>query len=102
MKWFGESWGSTICKVETHTSVPNAFCSWCEDKFEAEDQGISIPGITTIHYHLDCFLRTVVGSTGHQRRLCSCYGGNEEDPDGLTKREAAQAAANYFRALNGI
>lgn len=47
--------------------------------------------------HRECMLRSVVGSVGHQMRICSCFGGNGTgDVGGLTKRENAQAAAQYF------
>lgn len=47
--------------------------------------------------HWECAARQVVGSVGHQRRTCSCYGGSEEDPEGLTRREAAVAAVKEAR-----
>jgi hypothetical protein len=49
--------------------------------------------------HHECLIRAVVGSVGHQLRRCSCYGGDEEDPPGLTKREAARLAAETHEQL---
>lgn len=46
--------------------------------------------------HKECFLRVVIGSVGHQKRNCSCYGGTEEDPPGASLHEAALAAAQFF------
>ena len=43
-------------------------------------------------WHRECAIRAVVGSVGHLRQRCSCYGGTEEDPPGMTPREAARAA----------
>lgn len=42
--------------------------------------------------HRECAIRAVIGSVGHQRGKCSCFGGTEEDPPGMTRREAALAA----------
>jgi len=49
--------------------------------------------------HWECGLRIVVGSVGHLQRRCSCYGGSDEDPEGMTKRQAAQAAAALWLQL---
>jgi hypothetical protein len=48
--------------------------------------------------HLECAIRMLFGSLGHQQRACPCYGGHREDPPGLTTRRAAQAALAYFMA----
>jgi hypothetical protein len=39
----------------------------------------------------------IIGSVGYQNHTCSCYGGNQEDPEGMTVRKAAKAAAELFR-----
>lgn len=65
-------------------------CAWCEEPIEpgeSNDAG-------SVHY--ECGLRSVIGSIGHQKRRCFCYGGKEEDPPGLNRRQAAVAAALYF------
>ena len=38
----------------------------------------------------------VVGSVGHQLGRCSCFGGDEDDPPGMTVREAALAAVDLY------
>jgi len=62
--------------------------------FARDQHGARIP------YHPECMARSVIGSVGHQRRTCPCYGGTESDPEGMTKREAARAAVAYFRRHN--
>lgn len=42
--------------------------------------------------HWECQARSVIGSVGHQLGMCSCQGGTFEDPQGLSKRDAARAA----------
>lgn len=51
--------------------------------------------------HFECGLRSIIGSVGHQKKNCSCYGGTEEDPPGMTRREAAKAAMEYFYEHGG-
>lgn len=41
-------------------------------------------------------IRLVVGSVGHQKHACFCYGGTGNgDPEGMTLREAARAAYEH-------
>jgi hypothetical protein len=65
-------------------------CAWCDEPI-LPGEHTSMGGV-----HYECGLRSVIGSVGHQKGLCSCYGGSEEDPPGLTRRQAAIAAAEYF------
>lgn len=50
--------------------------------------------------HYECSVRQTVGSVAHQLGKCSCYGGTEDDPEGMTKREAAKAALNLAKVLD--
>jgi hypothetical protein len=52
--------------------------------------------------HQECAIRMSAGSVGHQRGRCHCYGGAEEDPPGLTVREAALAAAREYLLQCGM
>jgi hypothetical protein len=65
-------------------------CGWCEEALDATD----LSG-----FHDECRVRAIAGSVGHQAHRCSCFGGQEGDPFGATKREAARAAAELFRLL---
>ncbi len=68
-------------------------CVFCEEEVLPEEQAPSMAQPA----HANCLLRQVIGSVGHQLGTCSCFGGTEEDPPGLTKRQAAKAAAELFR-----
>lgn len=68
-------------------------CPGCDEPIADTDQ-LAPSYSQPMHY--ECGLRAVLGSLGHQRKRCSCYGGNEEDPPGLTRRQAAMAATLYF------
>ena len=48
--------------------------------------------------HGECYIRMLMGSVGHQLKVCSCFGGNQEDPKGMTKHEAAHTAAIVYFA----
>lgn len=49
--------------------------------------------------HFECAARGTLGSVGHQLRKCSCWGGTEDDPPHMTKRQAAQAALQLAHSL---
>lgn len=64
-------------------------CKRCGEGFAPGDRTRTMGNA---RYHLECAFRVVVGSVGHILRRCPCYGGTEDDPPGMTKRQAAQAA----------
>lgn len=74
-------------------------CIWCNE--------VLLPAETRYTYangpqaHRACALRQVIGSVAHLERRCSCYvpGATEGDPDGLTRRAAAEAAVQALMRL---
>ncbi len=101
MKWFGQAWGP-ICGVVEQVAVPTgARCTYCGEEVGPQDSGVIMPHMTNntwaeLPNHRECFIRTIFGSIGHQLRTCSCYGGKEGDPEGLTLREAAKLVDNWM------
>lgn len=83
-------------------------CPWCgetvDDAEHSELRGfVDLDGkVSERPWHLACSLRSIAGSVGHQRGTCSCFGGTEEDPPGLTKREGARAALMEFQSKNRV
>lgn len=76
-------------------SEPDGYiCGWCEEPI-LEAPAPFLKGAA--YYHHACAIRLIAGSVGHQLHRCSCYGGNQEDPPGLSKREAALAAFTIFQ-----
>lgn len=71
-------------------------CLWCDELVVPGDLVHSrIPG-----FHYACALRSVLGSIGHIQGKCVCYvkdGTTEDDPPGLTRRQAARLVADYVR-----
>ena len=72
-------------------------CSYCGDLIEEHDIGTLAEG-RLLHY--ECSMRLAVGSIGHQAGECSCHGGDQDDPPGLTRHEAAMVAERYHRMLH--
>jgi len=113
--YFGKAWNPNIDKHHPQVPTPvGSACSYCEEEVVEGDQGFIIPHGQAITQneegvfdqmvavfrpvHLDCFLRQIYGSVGHQKKTCSCFGGKEEDPEGMTKREAATAAVRMYES----
>lgn len=103
MDYFGESW-SAMTEAGTKIPTPTGNCIWCNEVFVEGDQGVSTSYNTngpegSANYHKECFLRTIVGSVGHQRKQCHCFGGTLEDPHELSLREAAIAAVREYEGV---
>lgn len=101
MKVFGKPWAHE--DLEQIPTPVGQLCLYCVEPIVEGDLGVEMPyldlkGETTVVQHRECFLRGIFGSVGHQKQQCSCYGGTEEDPPGLTLREAAKAAAEEMQA----
>jgi hypothetical protein len=84
------------------TAIPvGQRCLFCEEVITENDQGVLMPLLDSqacrlVPKHRECYLRHIFGSVGHQMKTCSCYGGTQEDPEGMTRREAAKAAVELF------
>lgn len=93
MKYFGPPEGRKLHETQIATPLHMA-CRHCGERFAEGDMGMIDEGGTALHY--ECSMRLVIGSVGHQHKTCFCYGGDHEDPPGMTKREAARAALRLF------
>lgn len=74
-------------------------CILCGERITPADE-LAMMFIEPVHF--ECGVRAIAGSVGHQQGRCSCFGGTEEDPPGMTRRQAAQAAADYLRGRNRV
>ena len=105
MNWFGPTaWSSPFTQLNERVPVPvGKSCTLCEEPIGLQDNGF-YQADGDYSFHFECFIRVIVGSVGHQRGTCSCYGGTDEDPPGLSIRDAARAALLEYRirALPGI
>jgi hypothetical protein len=74
-------------------------CVWCKEEVLPEDCD---PVIADCHW--ECQLRMIIGSVAHIAQQCSCYvdGSTENDPPGMTMREAAKAAALLYMMKEGL
>lgn len=120
MWWFGETWQAPACEPGRQVDAPvGKLCGWCEEEIEDGHRGFILPYLGPFEgcvirgsdlalppgmylaYHLECQLRQTFGSVGHIEGRCHCVGGDEEDPPGLTAREAAIAAVAAYERKHG-
>lgn len=85
-----------MLREDMTTAKPPFPCLWCDE--------LVVPG-DLMHsllpdYHFACALRMSLGSIGHVHGRCGCYvkdGTAEDDPPGLTRRQAARLVADHVR-----
>jgi hypothetical protein len=81
-------------------------CLRCGEPFAPHEYGIMTQcieadgALASAARHRECEMRAIIGSVGHLLRKCSCYGGNEEDPPGLSERDAARALVEVWESGN--
>lgn len=71
-------------------------CDYCGEKILPGERALTEGS----NFHHECLFRAGAGSLGHLQKRCSCHGGTEEDPPGLTRRQAAAAALAYYNVTN--
>jgi len=101
MKWFGIA---LVDPEEGRMPTPvGQLCGFCQEPIQAGDRGCTIPDFFGGEnpFHFECHMRLVIGSLAHQQGRCSCYGGEAHDPPGMTLRQAARAAFEYWLTTNG-
>jgi hypothetical protein len=94
-RYFGPAWARKPGEVQIPVPV-GRICIPCEEPIGPDDMG-TINFADQVNHH-ECLMRSVIGSVGHLRGICSCYGGTEEDPPGMTRREAAKAALALYNS----
>lgn len=107
MKYFGPPKFRKDWETQIPTPVGQE-CQWCDVAIQESDCGTMQAVVKEVNgelvtqmlpLHHECGIRSVIGSVSHQKKLCSCFGGTQPDTeDGMTRHEAAIAAARYFYA----
>jgi len=75
------------------------FCNHCEEPVLDFEEARTINNIPR-GIHLECLIRGVSGSVGHQRGQCECHGITDTSEEGMTRREAAKAAYEEWKQRN--
>jgi hypothetical protein len=98
MLWFGKRDNAPIYDDCPQVSTPiGTVCDHCVEEIQMGESGFIVSGRL---FHQECWLRLIIGSVGHQMKLCTCFKGPEaalEDPENLSIREAAKLAVEYSK-----
>jgi hypothetical protein len=101
--YFGEPWYELLAQEGIRVEAPvGESCLHCGEAIVAGESGelttlVTAHGGQVVPLHDCCAVRMRIGSVGHQLGRCSCVGGSEDDPPGLSVRQAAEAAFSLWQ-----
>lgn len=102
LQWFGVRWNAPIMEEAPEIPVPVGYrCLYCEEVITTDESGVTMPsieaaGTTRRPIHIECFLRSTLGSVAHQEQRCTCFGGTAEDSDDRSYREQARELMSWL------
>lgn len=88
-------------------------CLWCDEQIDMDDAGVLTPFVSMSDegpvgsiraMHLECEMRSVLGSAAHIAGRCSCFveDASETDDPALTRRQAAIVAYEMVVLNRGL
>jgi len=112
--YFGKWWDAPAFDDAVEKDRPvGEVCGLCEESIEEADSGtwqtfILDTGQEDPKYvyeerpeHIECWLRSGLGSPAHLRRECACYG-HEEPADDRSYREQGREVIRMIKTREGI
>lgn len=80
-------------------NTPLPICRFCDEPVRPNDEQTKFANGEPAH--MECFFRQVTGSVAHIQKRCNCFipGSDESDPEGMTRRQAARAAVDTYKAV---
>lgn len=70
-------------------------CLWCNEPILDHEARVPLNNDTAWE-HMECFIRSVMGSLGHQMHQCPCYGQFDKSEIRMSRRECARQAFVYW------
>ena len=71
-------------------------CPWCGEPISPDE--VLYDFASGENAHVECAVRIIFGSLGHMKRRLAHIRGERDDPPGLSKRQAANAAYMFLKA----
>lgn len=83
--------------------MADSICAHCVETILPEEPRMPFNGGLVV-MHRNCGLRGILGSLAHVQGRCSCYvpGSTAGDPEGLTLRQAAEAAVEEWKRISDV
>lgn len=109
-QFFGERWDAPAFDDAVAVEVPvGEICRLCEEPIGESDSGILMGYIdgrgkgSISPIHIECHLRSVLGSVAHLEGRCSCATGRHaDDRSNLTWREQGQLVVEWVYDRRGL
>lgn len=107
MQWFGRRYDAPAWEAMTEAETPVGLrCSHCTELVAEGDAGIVMGhwhavGMTVEPIHVECWLRSIIGSVEHLEGRCSCFGGAEEWEGDLSWREQGRRTMAWLERRRG-
>jgi hypothetical protein len=116
--FFGQRWDSPLLDLDEGSTIEQVappvghLCMVCDEPIEDSDRGLVLPVMYVVGQtrsddwhpvHIECSLRLVLGSANHCKKLCACYGQDEQEWTGTAREEACEVMriVNEGRAASG-
>lgn len=74
-------------------------CPLCDEPVTPQDDAAPLNGHPR-GCHRACLVRASAGSVGHQLGECDCHGKVDTSEQGMTRRQAAEAALRFWRSTH--
>lgn len=97
MKYQGRLWDAPAFDDAEYEILVGHGCTMCDEPIEVEDDACLTP--VGQYFHLECWLRPIMGSVNHLEGKCICNGGAteaEEYPADETYRRSAQRTLRWL------
>jgi hypothetical protein len=104
MDYFGERWDAPAFDGGQQVPTPaGEACLFCQRVLEDTDSGTFINApLNLTPVHIQCWLRSGLGSIAHLKHECSCYGkpcyGKEEPGDDRDYYDQGQEVMEFVRS----
>lgn len=97
MKFQGRRWDAPAFDDAEHQVLVGQTCTMCQDVIDYDENACLTP--VGQYFHLECWLRPVLGSVNHLEGKCICNGGAteaEEYPADESYRESARRSLQWL------
>lgn len=112
IRWFGVKWDSPMTDEAPEVPAPiGEECMYCTEAILPGESGVTMPYVGSLDEplqrlpaHIECFVRSMIGSVAHQQGRCSCFrpiritfaGCTEDDSDDRSYRAQAREAMSWL------
>lgn len=85
-----------VAELDVFIPTPSSCCLFCDEPHMPCEDAVPINAGANF-MHRECFFRSMIGSLGHQLGFCGCTGEEDTSEIGISKREAAILAFDFFK-----